>query len=277
MDSLRAVHKELRGLYKKYSVNGVLTNAEMTRYNRNAAMQRQLSEILKPYAVRNTELLRTLTESQYEASFYRTAWSYDNTLRTSLGWGQIPIRQVKAAVWNRYNKGSLARLSIAHRTRLQRAITQGITRGLSLPKMMREVRDALGVTQRQAMMITRTEAHRAREVGHLGASQDAMDKGVELWRVWDAALDSRTRDTHAQLDGKRVKPGESFPGGAEYPGGFGIASEDINCRCTVTDVIEGYEPTGRRVDGEVQPYQTFGEWARSNGITQSRYGQRYNV
>ena len=142
--------------------------------------------------------------------------------------------------------------------------------------MMRGVRDAIGVTARQAMTIARTEAHRARELGHLMASQEAADKGVELWRVWDAALDDRTRSTHARLDGKKVKAGKPFTGSVYYPGGWGIASEDINCRCTVTDVIEGYEPKGRRAEGEVQPYQTFPAWAKDHGITGSRYGQKYN-
>ena len=146
-----------------------------------------------------------------------------------------------------------------------------------MPEMMRGVRDAMGISARQAMVIARTEAHRAREIGHLDASLASAEKGVDLRRVWDAALDNRTRDSHARLDGVKVKLGEKFLGMTERPGGFGIASEDINCRCTVTDVIEGYEPENRRTSegSDPEPYRTFREWSRHNGITRSRYGQTY--
>ena len=276
-NALRAVRKEMESLYDKFAVDGVLSHADMTRFNRDVAMNKRLTAILKPYGDSNTEMIRMLTESQYEAAFYRTGWSYDNALRVDLGWGQIPVRQVKAAVWNKLNLGSLKSLSTDARRRLMDEITQGLIRGSSMPRMMRGVRDALGVSARQAMTIVRTEAHRAREIGHLGASQDSESKGVELLRAWDASLDSKVRPLHARLDGKKVKPGEKFLGLTKYPGGFGIAKQDINCRCTVTDVIEGYEPEDRRASEDIkpEPYRTFEKWAKDNGITKSRYGQLY--
>ena len=275
--ALKAVRKEMESLYSKYAVDGVLSHADMTRYNRNVAMNKQLTAILKPYGESNTAMIKLLAESQYEASFYSTAWSYDNALKVDLGWGQIPTRQVKAAVWNKTNLGSLRALSTDARRRLKDTITQGLIRGSSMDQMMRGVRDALGVSSRQAMTIVRTEAHRAREVGHLMASQESADKGVELLRVWDAALDSRTRSLHARLDGMKVKVDEKFLGMTKYPGGFGRPAQDINCRCRVFDIIEGYEPETRRAsaDADPQPTRTFRKWAKDNGITRSRYGQIY--
>jgi hypothetical protein len=63
---------------------------------------------------------------------------------------------------------------------------------------------------------------------------------------------------------------EPFSNGDDYP-------SDINCRCTVIDVIEGLEPELRRTreDG-VQPYQTFATWADAHGVDGSRYGERYD-
>ena len=49
-------------------------------------------------------------------------------------------------------------------------------------------------------------------------------------------MDKRTRPHHAQLDGQIReidKPFEVAGRTALYPGGFGVASEDINCRCAV--------------------------------------------
>lgn len=295
-EAVKEIRGELSELYERYATNGQLTLAEMTRYNRLTKMERQIVKTMRPHINNNRKLLEKLSEVQYEESFYRTAWSYDNELRVSLGWGQIPHDAVKAAVANPLRATAVKELSQQTLNRVNRAIQQGLIRGLSMRKMMQGVRDAAGISAADAMRIARTEAHRSRELGHLAASQEATDKGVELWRVWDATLDARTRPTHAQLDGTKRRPGKSFPGGAEYPGGFGIASEDINCRCRVVDEIEGYEPQGRRIrytDEELakvrarrpderatsyvrRDYVTFREWARERGITGNRYGQEYN-
>ena len=273
----RDILAELTGLYERYAVGGKLTLAEMTRYNRLTKMEAQIAEILKPYAVNVNRDIQRLTSAQYEESFYRAGWSYDNELRTSLGWGQIPTEQVKAAVANPLRATAVKELSEQALNRVNRAVQQGLIRGLSLPKVMREIRDAAGITASQAMRIARTEAHRSRELGHLAASHQAVDKGVALWRVWDATLDMNTRPSHAALDGERARVGENFRNGPELPGQWGIASEDINCRCHATDEIEGYEPVGRRIRGEgVQPYKTFREWAGERGITGNRYGKAYN-
>jgi len=59
---------------------------------------------------------------------------------------------------------------------------------------------------------------------------------VVQFKQWVATLDDRVRDTHLDLDGEIVPLGEPFTAGgysAQNPGEFGIASQDINCRCTI--------------------------------------------
>ena len=88
-------------------------------------------------------------------------------------------------------------------------------------------------------------------------------------RVWVATLDGRTRDRHRMLDGQKVDVDQPFEYGgmtAMYTGGFGIASMDINCRCTVRAEIEGMEPKLRRArdpktgKNVVIPNTTYEEW-----------------
>jgi uncharacterized protein with gpF-like domain len=64
-------------------------------------------------------------------------------------------------------------------------------------------------------------------------------------RVWDATGDSRTRETHAAMDGQEVGPNEPFASGSGaqlmHPGDGSLgagASEIINCRCVVTHKID---------------------------------------
>lgn len=59
---------------------------------------------------------------------------------------------------------------------------------------------------------------------------------MDVVKQWDATLDARTRPHHALLDGQireLDKPFEVNGRKAMYPIGFGIASEDIHCRCTL--------------------------------------------
>ena len=163
---------------------------------------------------------------------------------------------------------------------VRQAIYQGIVQGNSYDGVARELRDALNITASKAERIVRTESHRAREVGNLAATVEAAEMGINMKRRWLATLDGRTRDTHGAMDGQEIEVFDeegnlakfrSPEGGeTEYPGGFGIAREDINCRCSTIDVVEGYEPTTRRArdefnKGEVIPYTNFTQYAQAKG------------
>lgn len=86
-----------------------------------------------------------------------------------------------------------------------------------------------------AIRIARTEAHRIQNQAALDCQRKAKEHGVDIVKQWDATLDGKTRDTHMDLDGTIVELDEDFVtmygDRAEAPGMFGVASEDINCRC----------------------------------------------
>jgi hypothetical protein len=57
-----------------------------------------------------------------------------------------------------------------------------------------------------------------------------------LDKIWLSTRDSRTRDTHYDVDGQRVDKNGMFSVGVdsmEAPGMGGVAGENINCRCTL--------------------------------------------
>jgi len=89
---------------------------------------------------------------------------------------------------------------------------------------------------KHAQRIARTEGHRISCAADYDGVVEAKKAGADVLRQWNAALDGRTRDDHRMLDGQLREVGEPFSIGglkAMYPGGFGVAHEDINCRCTV--------------------------------------------
>ena len=101
------------------------------------------------------------------------------------------------------------------------------------------VKNLVGISNtgmNNAYRIYRTEGHRIQNQSAMDAANKAKEKGAEVVKQWDVTLDGRTRPHHALLDGQireLDKPFEIASREAMYPSGFGIASEDIHCRCAL--------------------------------------------
>lgn len=86
----------------------------------------------------------------------------------------------------------------------------------------------------RAKLIVRTEGNRIANAARLEAARTAKQQGTDLVKQWDSTMDKKTRPHHVQLDGQVRELDEPFEVDgrkAQAPGKFGIASEDINCRC----------------------------------------------
>jgi SPP1 gp7 family putative phage head morphogenesis protein len=78
-------------------------------------------------------------------------------------------------------------------------------------------------------VIARTEAGAASNGGQFGVFGK---EGVE-YIEWVSCRDADVRDSHADLDGVKVKMGETFANGLHFPcEDAGDAGEVVNCRCT---------------------------------------------
>lgn len=86
----------------------------------------------------------------------------------------------------------------------------------------------------RAKLIVRTEGNRIANAARLETARTAKQQGADLVKQWDSTMDKKTRPHHVQLDGQVRELDEPFEVDgrkAQAPGKFGIASEDINCRC----------------------------------------------
>lgn len=128
--------------------------------------------------------------------------------------------------------------------RIQNDISRGIAQGSSYADIAKNVASGMvgdyskmrGGALGKAMQIARTESHRITNEATYDAQLKAKENGADIVKQWDATIDKRTRPHHAQLDGQIREIDEKFEVSgrkALYPGGFGIASEDVNCRCAV--------------------------------------------
>lgn len=89
--------------------------------------------------------------------------------------------------------------------------------------------------------LAESEAHRVSETAAFKTAEKAgRDYGIQVGKKWETMLDDRVRDTHMYLEGRVVSLGEEFytydGDHALYPGGFQSASENANCRCTLSYV-----------------------------------------
>ena len=107
--------------------------------------------------------------------------------------------------------------------------------GLSPADRAAAVRRSPAFQPFRAVRIGTTEATRALNEGAQAAADAAKAEGGRVTVVWTTAGDEDVRTAHAGMDGQRRAPGVAFTSAAgnqaAYPGGFGIAAEDVNCRC----------------------------------------------
>ena len=126
-----------------------------------------------------------------------------------------------------YNKKELAK-------KLNEEISRGIANSMSFSDVSININKRFGIGINKSYLIARTEGHRVMTTASYHAQQVAKDKGCDIVKQWDSALDSRTRDSHRLVDGEIRELDEPFSNGLLYPSDpRGVASEVINCRCAL--------------------------------------------
>lgn len=144
------------------------------------------------------------------------------------------------------------------KSQITKQVTSGILQGESLPKIAKRLQENIqGMERSSALRAARTAATGAQNAGRLDGYESAKDMGIKLKKEWLATLDSRTRHSHAMLDGVSVETDDEFPNGLMYPGDpDGPAEEVYNCRCTmIADLGD--------VDTSDAPNVTFSNWENS--------------
>ena len=265
---------EIGMMYEKYEVNGVLTMADMSKYNRlSKSMDIIIGELVGTYSEVYAVTQTTMIE-QYLEAYFRQAYLAEFEAQARLGFGALSMATVTAAVENPIEFLTLPKILERNRAnivyKIQQEITEGLIAGESYQKMAKRLRDRVDMDKRKSQLVARTEAGRAQSLGKEDSYKQAK-KHADVIKIWDASLDSRTRKTHRHLDGKPAdKDGLFHSSGASAPQPrlFNVAKEDIQCRCATRIQVNGREPTVRRVrleDGstKVIPWMNYKDWQES--------------
>lgn len=173
------------------------------------------------------------------------------------------------------------------------SIRQGLIMGDGYAVTSRKLKEIIGVyiskngetitsgAIADMIRIVRTESNRVMNDAAYAAQKQLQQQGIDVKKMWLATLDMRTRPVHGRLDGKKQEIDEPFKYGGfspMRPGQFGIANQDINCRCVTVDIIDDTPPTVRRGlnpetgKSELFEYTDFNSWTAKNGLSYNKSG-----
>lgn len=129
-----------------------------------------------------------------------------------------------------------------NRKQLNGSILQGILNGESIPKIAKRLSEVAIKDYKVAVRNARTATTGAENGGRVYSYEKAEEMGIELEQEWLATLDGRTRHSHRELDGEKIKVGGTFSNGCKFPGDpDGAPSETQNCRCTLVAALKGID------------------------------------
>ncbi|MCF2939035.1 phage head morphogenesis protein [Paenibacillus alkaliterrae] len=274
-EALKQVKAELTAMYQRFG-EGV-THIDMAKFGRLQKLEREISAILISATGKNARtLMRSLVEI-YDESLLYTGFAVERETQMKLAYTRVNQNVVIAAIQNPVSGLTLAHTLRKNRqeiiSRIQREITQGLILGEGYKKMSKRITEAFNGDAVKAVRVVSTEAHRVAMHARLDGIKHAASKGVQMVKVWDASLDSKTRPAHQKLDGKKIPIDADFESSAggkgPAPGSMRKAADDVNCRCSIRTEIQGYEAHIRRARNEqtgrteVIPYTTYEEWKKN--------------
>lgn len=153
-----------------------------------------------------------------------------------------------------------------NKNKIANAIASSIIQGDDIKGITKRMTETLAVQDDNAMRrYARTAMTGAQNAGRQEMLEEASEDGIKVKKKWIATLDSRTRDSHQDLDGQVVDADEPFEVEVDgemleimFPGDPSAEPCLVyNCRCTLGYVVEGYERKGQR--------RAYKEWVDEDG------------
>ena len=267
--------------------------------NRLEKIQANVKNELKGLTASNKRIITSGYVRNFNLSYYGNGYELERFANQftkagySLGQYQIPQEYVIASLNKRVAGLTFSERMTKNIIDLQNEVRQSIgvavirgdsaaTTARNIQKGIDGIRGAIQKSVNSSLRIARTELLRSYSLGHNIAGNNAEAAGVDFQPTWDATLDGKTRDSHADADGKDfILDGEanwrltvggvvfSEPRIALYSAGGDIAAETINCRCRRNNNPFGFKPVtrvARKMDGSwetVNGDKNYAQWAKS--------------
>lgn len=232
----------------------------------------EISAVLDAATQSVEETIKNHSSGQAEQGYYGTWYALEQSQNIQLGMPLISHELVQQMVNKPVDGTRLSKRLYKHRDELAKNVSHNIIEGLfagdSYAKIAKRISDQTEASYRQSLRIAITEAGRTNSEASQLSSERAQSLGIDMQKRWLATLDAKTRDSHQELDGQTVPIDGKFEingHSAKQPRMFGVASEDIRCRCTTINIVNGIAPELRK-DNETKKmikYTNYSEWLKS--------------
>lgn len=312
-EAYKSVKARLEAMYltKLSDVAPIDYYNEMLKRNRLDTMLKQIAADYATYAKASGKATIKALETGFTDNYYRqqytTAWSEavkkftvlpESLIELSTVGTDKSFKAVSDAVVKKFGEkasympqvGSLSDLLSEGASKeveaIRREIISGLRNGQGFKKTASSIKEIIGYrfteagqskmkgAMASAVRIVRTEGTRVLNSASFANMNQLDNQGVDVYKMWLATLDDRTRDRHQSLDGQKRDVDKPFDMGGDsamYPGDFSSVGMNVNCRCTVNTIVPGLEPDiriGRNpVTGknEVFAYKDYSQWRKENG------------
>lgn len=238
-DLERQYKRALRDIEEKIKLlqSDELTQSRVYQIQYQKALKGQIEGILDKLQGDEYATIQKYLHDSYQDGFIGTMYSIHGQGIPLI----LPLDQnaaVKAVITDsQISEGLYNHLGVNIK-QLKQAIRQEVTRGIAsnmpFADIARNIANRSKAPLSRAKTIVRTEGHRIQQASANDARDAAKANGCDVVKQWDGTLDGDTRPTHRRLDGQIRETNEPFEMDgktAMYPGDFGKAEEDCNCRC----------------------------------------------
>ena len=260
--------KRVQDEISKYAGRNKLDARSMKKYARLTNLEKKIKIYIQSLGNSNISTLKKDLREQYRQMYYFNFYDFERRLKVGISFNLLDTDAVLKALENPFDRvGFVVREKENQRAlvlRLQQELSLGLVRGEGFAEISERISNTFDISLNNSLRIVRTEGHRVREEANFDSIKDAKELGINLKKEWRATLDERTRDSHQSLDGQIKEVEEEFEirgEKASRPGSFGIAREDINCRCTIRSVVDGYNNKFERASMTgYTSFKTYKEW-----------------
>lgn len=247
-----------------------LSFAKQMEMKRLEHLIEQMNDTLKKLYDSNYDAITGYDKTTFDREYFGVFYEVEGIGKINLQFSMLNERYIQKAIEMPIEGLKLSeRLYDKHlndmKLRVKGAVTQGLINGEGYAAMAKTISDIGWTNFNHALTIAITEAGRIKSMARQDGQTEASNAGVKLEKKWVAVLDKKTRPDHQKLDGLTVPiNGEFHVHGysAPQPRLFGVAKEDIYCRCDTVTVVEGISPNLRRDNetGKIIDYKSYDEW-----------------
>lgn len=272
---------EMKKKIKDYTqTNEELSFAKQMELKRYDSLIEQMNVSLKKLYDNNHDTIVDYDKTTFDREYFGIFYEVENVANVNLQFSTLNESYITQAI-----EAPIEGLKLSERLydknlndmklRVKGAVTQGLINSSGYAAIAEAI-SSIGWTDfNHAMTIAITEAGRIKSLARQKGQQEAVDKGVKLEKKWLSTLDKKTRHSHQKLDGQTVGIDEEFEINghkAPQPRLFGVASEDIRCRCDTVTVVEGISPKLRRDNetGKIIEYKNYEEWVNAKDLKKEK-------